>query len=60
MKQQALSSFDMPWLPITALIIFVVCFSLYTWWTFRKDRAPQYVQMSQIPLKDGEEIKESV
>jgi len=60
MKQQALSNFDMPWLPISALIIFVVCFCFYTWWTYKKDRIDQYILMSKIPLEDGEERKDKV
>ncbi len=58
MKQQVLNNFDMPWLPVTALMIFVVSFLIYTWWTFRKDRAGQYIEMSQIPLEDGKELKD--
>lgn len=58
MKQQVLNNFDMPWLPVTALVIFVLCFVIYTLWTFKKDRLPEYVSMSKIPLDDGKEIKE--
>nr|BDT27820.1 cbb3-type cytochrome c oxidase subunit 3 [Bacteriovorax sp. HI3] len=53
MKQDALSSFDMPWLPITGLIIFVVCFAAYTYWTYKKDNKGMYDQASMIPLEDG-------
>lgn len=60
MKQQVLNNFDMPWLPVTALIIFVVCFLIYTWWTFSKDRVEQYVETSLIPLEDGKELKDVV
>ncbi len=53
MKQAALSTFDMPWLPITGLIIFVVCFTAYTYWTYKKDNKGIYDQASMIPLEDG-------
>jgi cbb3-type cytochrome oxidase subunit 3 len=52
MKQQALSHFDLPWLPIAGLIIFAVCFAAYTYWTFKKENKPIYDQASLIPLED--------
>jgi cbb3-type cytochrome oxidase subunit 3 len=52
MKQAALSHFDMPWLPITGLIIFVICFTTYTWWTFSKRNKEIYEQVSLIPLEE--------
>lgn len=48
----ALSEFDMPWLPITGLIIFVVCFSMYSYWTFKKENLSKYKQASLLPLED--------
>ena len=53
MKQEALRSFDMPWLPVTALILFVVCFALYVWWTYRKQSRPHFEQVAQIPLDEA-------
>ena len=53
MKQEALSQFNLPWLPITGLIIFVVCFAVYTYWTYKKENLPVYEQASMIPLEDG-------
>ena len=52
MKQAALSHFDMPWLPITGLLLFVLCFSLYTYWTFHKGNRAHYHEASLIPLED--------
>lgn len=53
MKQIVLSRFDMPWLPITGLIIFTVCFAAYAYWTFKKENKPIYDQASLIPLEDS-------
>ena len=53
MKQAALSNFDIPWLPITGLIIFVVCFSLYTYWTYKKSNKAVYEQVSMLPLEEA-------
>ena len=53
MKQAALSNFDIPWLPITGLIIFVVCFSLYTYWTYKKANKAIYEQVSMLPLEEA-------
>lgn len=53
MKQAALSQFNLPWLPITGLIIFVVCFSLYTYWTYKKENKEVYEQASMLPLEEA-------
>lgn len=53
MKQAVLSHWDLPWLPITALMIFVICFAAYTYWTFKKDNKKVYDEASLIPLEDG-------
>lgn len=52
MKQEALSNFDMPWLPITGLIIFMVCFLLYIYWTYKKENKEMYEQAAMIPLEE--------
>lgn len=52
MKQAALQNFDMPWLPITGLIIFVVCFTAYTYWTYKKENKHVYDQASMLPLEE--------
>jgi cbb3-type cytochrome oxidase subunit 3 len=53
MKQAALSHFNMPWLPITGLIIFVVCFTLYTYWTYKKENKEVYEEASMLPLEEA-------
>lgn len=53
MKQQALSTFDMPWLPITGLVIFVVCFAAYTYWTYKKENKALYDQAAMLPLEEN-------
>ena len=53
MKQKALSTFDITWLPVTGMIIFVVCFSAYTYWTFKKSNKLMYEEASRIPLEDN-------
>jgi len=52
MKQAALSHFNMPWIPITGLLIFVVCFAAYTYWTYKKENKAVYDEASLIPLED--------
>jgi cbb3-type cytochrome oxidase subunit 3 len=52
MKQAVLSHWDMPWLPILALILFVVCFGMYTFWTYKKSNKKFYDQASLIPLEE--------
>lgn len=53
MKQAALKNFDITWLPITGLIIFVVCFAAYTYYTYRKSNKDFYDQAAQLPLSEG-------
>lgn len=54
MKQAALSQFNLPWLPITGLIIFVTCFALYTYWTYKKENKGVYEQASMLPLEEAQ------
>ena len=53
MKQAVLSNFNLPWLPITGLIIFVLCFSFYTYWTYKKSNKAVYEQVSMLPLEEA-------
>lgn len=52
MKQEALSKFDLTWIPITGLLLFVICFALYTYWTYKKENKSLYERASLIPLED--------
>ncbi len=52
MKQAALKNFDITWLPITGLIIFVVCFLAYAFYTYRKSNKAYYQQAAMIPLQE--------
>lgn len=58
MKQEVLKNWDLPWLPVTALIIFVVCFGIYTFWTFRKKNKGFYEDASRVPLEEARPSKE--
>lgn len=53
MKQAALSQFNITWIPVTGLILFVCCFSLYIYWTYRKANKLHYQEASMVPLKDA-------
>jgi cbb3-type cytochrome oxidase subunit 3 len=53
MHKEVLSRFDQPWLPITALALFGVCFIAYTYWTYKKSNKPIYDIASMMPLEDG-------
>lgn len=53
MKQDVLSQFNLPWLPITGLIIFVVCFAAYTYWTYKKENKVVYDQAAMLPLEEA-------
>jgi len=53
MKQEALKNFDITWLPVTALVIFVLCFAGYALWAYRKQNRPFFEEASKMPLEDG-------
>jgi len=50
MKQLVLKSFDMTWVPLTGLVIFVVCFALFTYWTYKKSNKEFYMKAAFLPL----------
>ena len=50
---EILNKFDQPWLPIVALFIFGICFTAYTYWTYKKENKPIYESASMMPLEDG-------
>jgi cbb3-type cytochrome oxidase subunit 3 len=52
MKQLVLSNFDLPWIPITGLVLFVSSFIAYTYWTFKKENKALYQEASLIPLEE--------
>lgn len=52
MKQAVLSQFNLPWVPITGLFLFVGCFAAYTYWTYKKSNKAGYEQASLIPLEE--------
>lgn len=53
MKQAVLKAWDLPNLSITALVLFVFCFSVYAWWTYRRQNKAKYERVSLIPLEDA-------
>lgn len=59
MKQAALSQFNITWIPVTGLVIFVSCFALYVYWTFRKENKSHYQAASMVPLEDAKTINNS-
>lgn len=53
MKQEVLKNFDISWIPIAGLLIFVLCFALYTFYTFHKKNKAYYESAAKIPLDDS-------
>ena len=53
MEKEILSRFNQPWLPIVALVIFLICFIMYVFWTFKKENKSLYEKSSYMPLHDG-------
>ncbi len=59
MKQAALLNFDLTWIPVTGLVLFVASFVLYTWWTWREKNSAHYQEASVVPLNDLSPVKTS-
>ena len=59
MKQAVLSHFDLPWIPVTGLILFVTCFAAYIYWTYKKDNKSFYQAASLIPLEEPSKVSVS-
>lgn len=53
MKQEVLKAWDMPWLPIAALVLFIIFFGCYVIWAYRKKNQPLFQKISMIPLEDA-------
>lgn len=53
MKQEVLKAWDMPWLPVLALILFIIFFGGYIFWAYRKKNQPLFQKISMIPLEDA-------
>jgi cbb3-type cytochrome oxidase subunit 3 len=56
MKQEVLSQFDLPWLPVTALFIFLICFACYCYWALKKDNKKKWDHISELPLSEEKRI----
>ena len=54
MKSQVMSQFNIPWLPVTALILFSTLFIGVVWWVTKKSNKERYDEAAQIPLSEGE------
>lgn len=53
MNRDTLSKFDITWLPIAGLIIFLVCFVAYVYWTYKKENKDVYDRASMLPLEEN-------
>lgn len=53
MKQAVLKAWDLPALSVSALVLFVVCFAIYTWWAYRKENKAVFEKAALIPLEDA-------
>ena len=53
MKSSVLANFDMTWLPLTALILFVAVFASMLLMVFRKGSSEIYQEAEQLPLTNG-------
>lgn len=52
MKQEVMRQFDIDWIPITGLIIFMICFLLYVYFTYKKSNKSFYDKAAFMPLDE--------
>ena len=52
MKQLVLSQFNLPWIPITALLLFVACFVLYVCWAYAPKNRTFFEGLATLPLEE--------
>lgn len=60
MKQEVLKAWDMPWLPVFALILFIIFFGAYIFWAYRKKNQSLFQKISMIPLNDAPITKKRI
>ena len=53
MDKDVFTNFNQAWMPIMGLIIFLTCFLIYIYWTFKKENKKFYENTSYMPLNDG-------
>lgn len=53
MKQEVLGNFDLPWIPVSAMILFVLCFAIFCYWTFKRSNRGLYQEAAAMPLEDA-------
>ncbi len=58
MKQSVLGNFEMTWIPVVGLLLFVSCFVIYTYWTFKKENKKFYEDASALALQDPKQVGE--
>lgn len=58
MKSQVLSSFNLPLLPLTALILFLLVFVVMLLMVFNKKSKGHQTEASMVPLNDAGELNE--
>lgn len=53
MKQDVLKNFDIDWIPVLGLILFVICFSSYVYFTYKKSNKSFFEKIASLPLEDA-------
>ena len=59
MKQAVLSHFDLTWLPVSGLVLFVALFALHAYWTYRRENRVRYLSAAALPLTDAPAIRKN-
>jgi cbb3-type cytochrome oxidase subunit 3 len=56
MKQAVLKNFDLPYLPLIAMALFVIAFVAYIIWAYSKSNKELFDHVANIPLNDSNDL----
>ncbi len=59
MKQEVLKNFDLTWIPLSGLVLFVACFSAYVYWTYKNSNKSFYQSAGALPLAEANKKESS-
>lgn len=60
MKQAVLKNFDLTYLPLIAMAIFVIAFTAYAIWAYSKSNKELFEHVANIPLNDSDNSGEKL
>jgi cbb3-type cytochrome oxidase subunit 3 len=57
MKAEVLSKFDLPWLPVTAQLLFIAVFAGFVYYAYRKKNQSLFAEQAMLPLEQENNVE---